>query len=57
MTYSPDEKLSAAVGSFPTKVDCSRALACGMQSTLSIEGLIRDYCEDFPQALTPTHES
>ncbi|KAL1520716.1 hypothetical protein AB1Y20_022285 [Prymnesium parvum] len=51
--YAPDEALSAAVESFPTNVDCSRAIKLGMTMTLDPEQLIRDYCEDFPQALAP----
>ncbi|KAL7530291.1 hypothetical protein ACHAWF_003322, partial [Thalassiosira exigua] len=49
--YEEDEALSAVVGSFPTKVDAARALKLGAPPAPSIEEAIREYCEDFPNAL------
>ena len=54
VTYQPDEKLSAAVASFPTKVDASRAVALGMVPSLDAEGMVRAYMEDFPEAIAPS---
>jgi nucleoside-diphosphate-sugar epimerase len=55
VTYEPDQKLSDAVGSFPTKVDCSRALALGLSAEgLDAESMVRSYIEDFPAAVLPS---
>ena len=53
VTYDVDEKLSAAVGSFPTKVDSARAQALGLQNDLEVVAMIRQYAEDFPSAIHP----
>ena len=53
VTYVEDAALSAAVGSFPTKVDCSRAVALGLAADLDAEALVRQYCDDFPDAIAP----
>ena len=49
--YEEDERLSSIVGSFPTKVDSKRALALGAPPTPKIDDMIREYCEDFKDAL------
>mmetsp|Transcript_25556 Transcript_25556/g.83526 ORF Transcript_25556/g.83526 Transcript_25556/m.83526 type:complete len:368 (-) Transcript_25556:2297-3400(-) len=52
VTYDVDERLSAAVGSFPTRVTCERAKAIGMWGDeLTTADLVRHYAEDFPDAL------
>ena len=51
VTYAPDEKLSAAVASFPARIDCGRARALGIRADLSAESIVREYAEDFPAAL------
>lgn len=51
VTYEVDERLSAIVGSFPTKVDASRALKLGIPAAPTAEQLIREYIEDFPEAI------
>jgi len=48
-----DERLSEIVGSFPIKVNASRALQLGIPEAPTAEQLIREYAEDFPQALVP----
>lgn len=53
VNYAVDEALSAAVASFPTKVDCSRAVRLGMPSSLDVDELLREYASDFPDALAP----
>ncbi len=47
VSYAADEKLSAAVGSFPTKVDCRRALQLGLGGAIppDAETMVREYCE------------
>ena len=52
--YQVDEKLSAAVASFPTKVDASRARALGLGGELDVATIIRQYAEDFPEAIHPS---
>ena len=54
VTYVEDAQLSAAVGSFPTKVDCSRAVALGLAADLDAEALVRQYADDFPDAIAPS---
>eukprot|EP00571_Detonula_confervacea_P007995 CAMPEP_0172315628 /NCGR_PEP_ID=MMETSP1058-20130122/25807_1 /TAXON_ID=83371 /ORGANISM="Detonula confervacea, Strain CCMP 353" /LENGTH=656 /DNA_ID=CAMNT_0013029747 /DNA_START=69 /DNA_END=2039 /DNA_ORIENTATION=- len=51
VVYDEDERLSSIVGSFPTKVDSKRALALGAPPTPSTDDMIREYCEDFKDAL------
>ena len=46
-----DEKLSAVVGSFPTKVDAARARQLGIPEAPDAETLVREYMEDFPDAV------
>lgn len=53
ITYQVDEKLSAVVGSFPTKVDAQRAQQLGIPPAPSAETLVREYMEDFASALVP----
>ena len=45
VSYAADEKLSAAVGSFPTKVDCRRALQLGRGGAIppDAETMVREY--------------
>jgi len=54
VTYEAQPALSAAVGSFPTKVDASRALALGVSPSLDAEAMVRAYAEDFPSTLAPS---
>jgi len=49
--YRVDEKLSAVVGSFPTKVDATRAQKLGVPDAPDAETLVREYAEDFGSAL------
>ena len=51
VVYEEDANLSSVVGSFPTKVDSGRAIALGAPLTPSVEDMIREYCEDFPDAI------
>jgi nucleoside-diphosphate-sugar epimerase len=51
LVYDEDEGLSSIVGSFPTKVDSKRALLLGALPPPTIENIIREYCEDFTNAL------
>lgn len=51
VVYEEDKKLSSIVGSFPTKVDSTRALKLGAPPTPTIDDMIREYCEDFQSAL------
>ena len=51
VTYEPQPALSAAVASFPSRVDSSRALALGMAPSLDATAMVRAYVEDFPSAL------
>jgi len=51
ITYEVDENLSAVVGSFPTKIDASRALKLGIPPAPNAEQLVRQYIEDFPSAV------
>lgn len=53
ITYQVDDKLSAVVGSFPTKVDAQRAHQLGIPPAPSAEILVREYMEDFAPALVP----
>ena len=46
-----DPFLSEVVGSFPTKIDASRATKMGIGPAPTAEGLVRDYAESFPDAL------
>ena len=51
VVYEEEARLIAIVGSSPTKVDSGRALALGAPPTPTIDGMIREYCEDFGDAL------
>ena len=54
VTYEPDDALSAAVGSFPTRVNSRRANALGLSARLDAESIVREYAQDFPAALHPS---
>jgi NAD(P)-dependent dehydrogenase (short-subunit alcohol dehydrogenase family) len=49
--YEVDQRLSDVVGSFPTKIDASRAIALGIPVAPNAETLVREYIEDFPSAI------
>ena len=49
--YEEDERLSSIVGSFPTKVDSKRSIELGAPLVPEIDEIIREYCEDFGDAL------
>lgn len=51
ITYEVDERLSAIVGSFPTKVEAGRALKLGIPPAPDAETLVREYMTDFSSAL------
>lgn len=51
ITYEVDETLSSVVGSFPTKIDASRALALGIPPAPNAEELVRQYISDFGSAV------
>lgn len=51
ITYEVDENLSAVVGSFPTKIDASRALELGIPPAPGAEQLVREYVQDFGPAV------
>lgn len=51
ISYKVDEHLSAVVGSFPTKVDASRAMKLGVPAAPDAETLVREYMADFGTAL------
>ena len=51
VVYEEDERLSSIVGSFPTKVDSKRSIALGAPEVPSIDDIIREYCEDFADAV------
>ena len=53
ITYKVDETLSAVVGSFPTKIDASRALELGIPPAPTAEELVRQYISDFGSAVAP----
>ena len=53
ISYDVDEKISSIVGSFPTKIDGSRAKKLGIPSAPDAETLVRQYAEDFPNAVAP----
>ena len=42
-----------AVGSFPTKISAERALKLGLSPCPDPDTLVRQYCEDFPDAIAP----
>lgn len=50
-TYQADAHLSAIVGSFPTKIDASRAMKLGVAPAPDAETLVREYVADFPSAI------
>lgn len=49
--YKVDEFLSNVVGGFPTKMDAQRAIKLGVPLAPDAETLVRQYAEDFPNAL------
>jgi hypothetical protein len=51
--YEENPALSAAIGSFPARVDASRALALGLEGGDDAASIVRAYAEDFPSALGP----
>jgi NAD(P)-dependent dehydrogenase (short-subunit alcohol dehydrogenase family) len=51
VVYREDQRLSSIVGSFPTKVDSKRSIALGAPEVPIIDDIIRNYCEDFNEAL------
>ena len=51
--FAVDDELSKAVGSFPIRVDASRAAKLGFPEASSPKDLVREYMEDFPDALAP----
>eukprot|EP00588_Corethron_pennatum_P007089 CAMPEP_0194295244 /NCGR_PEP_ID=MMETSP0169-20130528/52967_1 /TAXON_ID=218684 /ORGANISM="Corethron pennatum, Strain L29A3" /LENGTH=635 /DNA_ID=CAMNT_0039044367 /DNA_START=19 /DNA_END=1926 /DNA_ORIENTATION=+ len=51
ISYEVDEKLSAVVASFPTKIDAARAKALGVPDAPDAETIVREYAADFPSAL------
>ena len=54
VSFQANDQLSAAVGSFPTKVDSGRARALGLQADLDAASMVRQYAEDFPNAIHPS---
>ena len=48
VSYAVDEALSAAVGSFPSRIDSTRAEALGLAPAAPPAALVREYCEAFP---------
>ena len=48
VSYAVDEALSAAVGSFPSRIDSTRAQALGIAPAAPPAALVREYCEAFP---------
>ena len=53
LSYAVDDAASRAVASFPARVDAARALKLGLPAAASIDALVRQYAEDFPDALAP----
>jgi NAD(P)-dependent dehydrogenase (short-subunit alcohol dehydrogenase family) len=51
ISYEVDEHLSAVVGSFPTKIDASRAMKLGVPAAPDAETLVREYMTDFGTAV------
>jgi NAD(P)-dependent dehydrogenase (short-subunit alcohol dehydrogenase family) len=51
IVYQVDERLSAIVGSFPTKIDAFRAMKLGVPPAPDAETLVREYIEDFSSAI------
>ena len=51
VTFAVDDALSAAVGSFPVRVDAARAEKLGFPAPGSADDLVREYMQDFPEAL------
>ena len=41
------------VGSFPTKVDSSRARALGLTADIDAASIVREYADDFAAAIHP----
>jgi NAD(P)-dependent dehydrogenase (short-subunit alcohol dehydrogenase family) len=52
ISYQVDAHLSAVVGSFPTKIDASRAMKLGVPAAPDAETLVREYMADFWTAVT-----
>lgn len=51
ISYKVDERLSAVVGSFPTKIDAERAMKLGVPAAPTAETLVREYITDFDTAV------
>jgi NAD(P)-dependent dehydrogenase (short-subunit alcohol dehydrogenase family) len=51
ISYKVDAHLSAVVGSFPTKIDASRAMKLGVPAAPDAETLVREYMTDFGTAV------
>jgi NAD(P)-dependent dehydrogenase (short-subunit alcohol dehydrogenase family) len=51
ISYEVDERLSAIVGGFPTKIDASRAMKLGVPAAPDAETLVREYMADFGMAV------
>ena len=47
VSYAVDEVLSAAVGSFPARIDSARAEALGLAPAAPPAALVREYCANF----------
>jgi D-erythronate 2-dehydrogenase len=53
IVYQVDERLSAIVSGFPTRIDASRAMKLGIPPAPNAETLVREYMADFPNAIAP----
>ena len=51
ITYKVDERLSAIVGSFPTKIHAGRAMKLGIPAAPDAETIVREYIADFTAAI------
>jgi D-erythronate 2-dehydrogenase len=49
--YQVDASLSKMVGSFPAQIDAYRARQLGIGDAPTVETVIREYIEDFPEAI------
>ena len=55
-TQHPPPHTHRPHGSFPVRVDSSRAAALGLHADLDADSIVRAYAEDFPLALSPSLE-
>jgi NAD(P)-dependent dehydrogenase (short-subunit alcohol dehydrogenase family) len=51
ITYEADARLSAIVGSFPTKINANRAMKLGILDAPDAQTLVREYMQDFSTAV------